>query len=58
MYIQGVVECTNYHDFVKDGAHYNADAYADAFQRTAARLKELLGNPNAPNAPNPPAAGQ
>lgn len=43
------------HDFVKDGAHYNADAYADAFQRTAARLKELLGNPNAPNAPN---AGQ
>ena len=36
------------HDFVKDGAHYNASAYADAFQRTAARLKELLGDPNAP----------
>jgi pimeloyl-ACP methyl ester carboxylesterase len=38
------------HDFVKDGAHYNASAYADAFQRTAARLKELLGDPNAPAA--------
>jgi alpha-beta hydrolase superfamily lysophospholipase len=38
------------HDFVKDGAHYKADAYADAFQRTAARLKELLGDPNTPAA--------
>jgi dienelactone hydrolase len=38
------------HDFVKGGAHYNAEAYADAFQRTAARLKELLGDPNAPAA--------
>ena len=36
------------HDFVKDGAHYNASAYADAFQRTAARLKELLGDSSAP----------
>jgi len=34
------------HDFVKDGAHYNPTAYADAFQRTAARLKDLLGPPN------------
>ena len=41
------------HDFVKDGAHYNASAYADAFQHTAARLKELLGDPSAA-----PAAGQ
>lgn len=32
------------HDFVKDGAHYNAEAYADAFQRTAAKLKEFLSN--------------
>ncbi len=30
------------HDFVKDGAHYNAEAYADAFQHTAAKLKEYL----------------
>jgi dienelactone hydrolase len=36
------------HDFVKDGAHYNASAYADAFQRTSARLKELLGDSSAP----------
>jgi dienelactone hydrolase len=32
------------HDFVKGGSHYNAEAYSDAMQRTAARLKELLGN--------------
>jgi len=32
------------HDFVKDGAHYNAASYADAFQRTAAKLKEYLPN--------------
>lgn len=30
------------HDFVKDGAHYNAESYADAFQRTAAELKKYL----------------
>jgi dienelactone hydrolase len=30
------------HDFVKDGAHYNATSYADALQRTAAKLKEYL----------------
>jgi len=36
------------HDFVKDGAHYNASAYADAFQRSAAKLKELLGDPATP----------
>jgi dienelactone hydrolase len=34
------------HDFVKDGAHYNPASYADAFQRTAAKLKELLGPPS------------
>jgi len=33
---------------VKDGAHYNASAYADAFQRTAAKLKELLGDSSVP----------
>ena len=32
------------HDFVKGGSHYNAEAYDDAFKRTAARLKEFLGN--------------
>lgn len=32
------------HDWVKDGQHYNAAAYADAFQRTSAKLKEYLGN--------------
>ncbi len=32
------------HDFVKDGAHYNAEAYADALQRTSATLKEYLPN--------------
>ncbi|HTW78932.1 MAG TPA: dienelactone hydrolase family protein [Terracidiphilus sp.] len=29
------------HDFVRDGAHFNADADADAFQKTADRLKQL-----------------
>jgi dienelactone hydrolase len=33
------------HDFVKDGAHYKADSYADGMQRTAARLKQYLGEP-------------
>jgi dienelactone hydrolase len=32
------------HDFVKGGSHYNAQVYSDAFQRTAAKLKEFLGN--------------
>lgn len=36
------------HDFVKDGMHYNAEAYTDAFQRTAAALKSYLGDPSAP----------
>jgi acetyl esterase/lipase len=31
------------HDWVKDGQHYNAAAYADALQQTGAKLKELLG---------------
>jgi dienelactone hydrolase len=31
------------HDFVKDGAHYNPSAYADALQRTGARLKRYFG---------------
>jgi dipeptidyl aminopeptidase/acylaminoacyl peptidase len=31
------------HDFVKDGAHYNPRSYSDALQRTAARLKDYLG---------------
>jgi dienelactone hydrolase len=30
------------HDFVKGGSHYNAESYADAMQRTGARLKDLL----------------
>ena len=30
------------HDFVKDGAHYNAEADTDAFQKTADRLKQLF----------------
>jgi dienelactone hydrolase len=30
------------HDFSRDGAHYNAEADADAFQKTAERLKQLL----------------
>jgi dienelactone hydrolase len=32
------------HDFVKGGKHYNSQSYADALQRTAAKLKEYLGN--------------
>jgi hypothetical protein len=32
------------HDFVKDGAHYNAEAYADALQRMSTKLKEYLPN--------------
>jgi dienelactone hydrolase len=32
------------HDFVKDGAHYNPKDYADAFKRTAERLKVYFGN--------------
>ena len=32
------------HDFIKGGKHYNAQSYSDAFQRTAARLKEYLGS--------------
>lgn len=32
------------HDFVKGGSHYNAESYADALQRTAAKLKEYLAN--------------
>ena len=31
------------HDFVYGGNHYNPQAYNDAFQRTAAKLKEFLG---------------
>jgi dienelactone hydrolase len=31
------------HDFVKDGAHYNSQAYADGLQRTGARLKAYFG---------------
>jgi dienelactone hydrolase len=30
------------HDFVRDGQHYNAEADADAFQKTADELKQLL----------------
>jgi dienelactone hydrolase len=32
------------HDFVKGGNHYNAQAYDDAMQRTAAALKLYLAN--------------
>ena len=32
------------HDFVKGGGHYNPDSYDDAMKRTAAKLKEFLGN--------------
>jgi dienelactone hydrolase len=32
------------HDFVKDGSHYNSEAYSDAFQKTADRLKQWLGS--------------
>ena len=31
------------HDFVKDGMYYNPSAYDDALRRTAARLKDYLG---------------
>jgi dienelactone hydrolase len=31
------------HDFVDGGSHYNPTAYKDAFDRTAAKLKESLG---------------
>ena len=34
------------HDFVKDGAHYRAESYSDALQRTSTKLKELLGAPD------------
>ena len=30
------------HDFVRDGAHYNAEADTDAFQKTADKLKQWL----------------
>jgi dienelactone hydrolase len=30
------------HDFVRDGAHYNAEADTDAFQKTADKLKVFL----------------
>jgi dienelactone hydrolase len=32
------------HDFVKGGSHYNGSSYDDAFQKTAAKLKEWLGD--------------
>lgn len=32
------------HDFVKGGSHYNEQSYSDALQKTAAKLKEYLGN--------------
>lgn len=32
------------HDFVEGGSHYNPKAYHDALDRTAAKLKEFLGN--------------
>ncbi len=32
------------HDFVKDGAHYNSEAYSDALQKTADKLKEYFAN--------------
>jgi dienelactone hydrolase len=32
------------HDFVKGGSHYESETYSDALQRTAAKLKEYLGN--------------
>jgi dienelactone hydrolase len=31
------------HDFVDGGSHYNPTSYKDAFDRTAAKLKESLG---------------
>jgi dienelactone hydrolase len=32
------------HDFVQGGSHYNPTAYKDALDKTAAKLKEFLGN--------------
>lgn len=32
------------HDFIKGGKHYNAQAYSDAFEKTAAALKKYLPN--------------
>lgn len=32
------------HDFVEGGRHYNPQSYKDAFDRTAAKLKEFLSN--------------
>jgi dienelactone hydrolase len=32
------------HDFVKGGKNYNSQSYSDALSRTAAKLKEYLGN--------------
>ncbi len=32
------------HDFVEGGSHYNPQSYKDALDRTAAKLKEFLGN--------------
>jgi len=36
------------HDFVKDGAHYKAEAYDDALAKTNAALKTYLGDPTVP----------
>jgi dienelactone hydrolase len=36
------------HDFVRDGAHFNAQADADAFQKTADKLKQLMPPDAAP----------
>lgn len=33
------------HAFIYGGRHYNAEAYADGMQRTAAKLAEYLGRP-------------
>jgi len=32
------------HDFVEGGSHYNSKSYKDAFDRTAAKLKEFLSD--------------
>jgi dienelactone hydrolase len=32
------------HDFVKGGSHYKSESYSDALEKTAAKLKELLGS--------------
>jgi dienelactone hydrolase len=32
------------HDFVKNGEHYNAKDYADAFQRMSEALKQFFAN--------------